>query len=120
MILNNEEFIKLKVLILGVLDEEDNDNCMKCTPENTCCSLISACNKYGSFNLIGGANDMVRDLFDTIEDMKDELFEQKIVDNCINCERSDNILERCILEGNKELECLSDNYSYHVRKKEGK
>jgi len=29
MVLNNEELIKLKVLILGQLDEEDNDNCME-------------------------------------------------------------------------------------------
>jgi len=117
MILNNEELIKLKVLILGQLDEEDNDNCMKCTPEIPCCGLISACNRYGSFNLLGGANDMVRDLFDTIESLKDDLFNARIIDNCINCENSDRKLERCRLEGDEELECLSDNYSWHIRRK---
>jgi len=79
MILNNEELIKLKVLILGQLDEDDDDNCMECTTENpSCnCNLISVCNKYGSFNFIGGAEDMVRDLFDTIEGLKDELFNSR-------------------------------------------
>ena len=78
MILSNEELIKLKVLILADLDEEDSDNCMKCTPEKPCCGLISACNKYGSFNFVGGAKNMVKDLFDTIEHLKDKIFEQRI------------------------------------------
>jgi len=88
MILSNEELIKLKVLILADLDEEDNYDCMKCTLENPCCGLISICNRYGSFYFFDGAKDMVRDLFDTIESLKDELFEQRIVDNCINCEKT--------------------------------
>lgn len=76
MILNNEELIKLKVLIFGQLDEEDNNSCMECTTENpSCnCNLIGICNRYGSFNFIDGAEDMVKDLFDTIESLKDELF----------------------------------------------
>jgi len=77
MKLSDEELIKLKVLILGALDEEDDNNCMKCTPEIPCCGLISVCNRYGSFNLIGGANDMVIDLFDTIETLKDDLFDKR-------------------------------------------
>ena len=117
MILNNEELIKLKVLILGQLDEEDNDNCMKCTPEIPCCGLISVCNRYGSFNFVDGAEDLVRDLFDTIESLKDELFNARIIDNCVNCKNSDRKLERCRLEGDEELECLSDNYSWHIRRK---
>jgi len=117
MILSNEELIKLKVLILADLDEEDNYNCMKCTPENPCCNLISICNKYGTFNFIDGAKDMVRDLLDTIESLKDDLFNASIIDNCINCERSNRTLERCILEGDEELECLSDNYNWHIRRK---
>ena len=117
MILSNEELIKLKVLILGQLDEEYNDNCMECTPKNPCCNLISACNKYGSFNFVDGAMEMVRDLFDTIESLKDDLFNARIIDNCINCENSDRKLERCRLEGDEELECLSDNYSWHIRRK---
>jgi len=117
MILSNEELIKLKVLILGSLDEEDENNCMKCTPETPCCGLISVCNRYGSFNLIGGAKEMIRDLFDTIEHLKDKLFEQRIVDNCINCTNSNRELERCILENDEELECLSDNFSWHIRRK---
>jgi len=117
MILSNIDLIKLKVLMLGDTDEEDAVNCMECKPANPSCGLIDICNRYGSFNLLGGAEDMVRDLFDTIDGLKDGLFEKKIVDNCINCERSDKILERCILEGNKELDCLSENYSYHIRKK---
>jgi len=77
MILSNEELIKLEVLILGPIDEEDNNNCMKCTLKNPCCGLIDVCNKYGLFNLIGGANDMVRDLFDTIDNLKDQLFKMR-------------------------------------------
>lgn len=86
MILNNEELIKLKVLILGDLDEEDNDNCMECTPENpSCnCNLISVCNRYGSFNLIGGAEEMVKDLFDTIESLKDDLIFEYYLSRRIN------------------------------------
>jgi len=117
MILSNIDLIKLKVLMLGGTDEEDAVNCMECKPANPSCGLIDMCNKYGSFNLLGGAEDMVRDLFDTIESLKDELFEKKIVDNCINCSRSDKTLERCCLEGDEELECLSDNYSWHIRRK---
>jgi len=77
MKLSDEELIKLKVLILGALDEEDDNNCMKCTPEIPCCGLISVCNRYGSFNLIGGAKNMIIDLFDTIEGLKDDLFNKR-------------------------------------------
>ena len=117
MILSNEDLIKLKVLVLGGTDEKDNINCMKCKPDNLSCGLISACNRYGSFNFVNGAEKMVRDLFDTIESLKDDLFKQRIVDNCINCTRSDKTLERCILKPDKELDCLSDNYSWHIRRK---
>lgn len=77
MILNNEELVKLKTLIFyDPDDEEEYNNCVKCTVENpSCnCNLISICNKYGSFNFVGGAEDIVKDLFDTIESLKDELF----------------------------------------------
>jgi len=71
MILTNEELIKLKVLIFYDSDEKNNNNCMECTQENPSrnCNLISVCDKYGSFNFVGGAEDMVKDLFDTIENL---------------------------------------------------
>jgi len=117
MILSNEELIKLKVLILGALDEEDNNNCMKCTPKAPCCGLISACNRYDSFNFIGGANDMVMDLFDTIENLKDDLFEKRIIDNCLNCDNHDGTWNNnCILDKAQELNCLTNNFDYHIRR----
>jgi len=72
MILNNSDLIKLKVLILGETDEEDEVNCMECRPDNPRCGLVDMCNRYGSFNFVEGAKDIVRDLFDTIEYIKGE------------------------------------------------
>ena len=117
MILSNMDLIKLKVLTLADEDEEDNSNCMECKPDNPNCNLIDLCNRYGSFNFLGGAENMVRDLFDTIESLQDELFTAKKIDNCINCARSDRTLERCILINDEELDCLSENYSHHIRRK---
>ena len=73
MILNNTDLIKLKVLVLGETDEEDKMNCMDCKPNNPNCNLIDTCNRYGSFSFVGGAENMIEDLFDTIESLKDKI-----------------------------------------------
>ena len=74
MILNNTNLIELKILVLDETDEEDKMNCMDCKPNNPNCNLIDMCNRYGQFSFTGGAKNIVRDLFDTIESLKDELF----------------------------------------------
>jgi hypothetical protein len=76
MILNNMDLTKLKVLVLEEMNEEDLKKCMGCKSDNpnSSCNLINLCNRYGSFSFVGGAEDMVKDLFDTIESLKDEIF----------------------------------------------
>lgn len=120
MILNNEELIKLKALIFYEEKEDDDPNqCMNCEQQlPTDCEFIDICNRYGDFWFKDGAEAMVKDLFDTIEDMKGITKQKMVVDNCVNCLRSDRTLERCILEADKELDCLSYNYRYHIRRKE--
>ncbi|OHD25270.1 MAG: hypothetical protein A2Y34_03955 [Spirochaetes bacterium GWC1_27_15] len=71
MILNEKELMSLKGLIFAESDIDASQECMECikNPVQTC-EYIDICNRYGSFWFHDGSEDMVRDLFDTIESLQ--------------------------------------------------
>ena len=80
MILNNNELVKLKVLVFDTATSEQEDICYKCSysSRNEECNLNLLCDKYGAFTIRGGVENIVRDLFDTIEDLQNELFIKRL------------------------------------------
>lgn len=70
MYLNQNEIINLKKLIFEEEDEENPNKCMECKQDNLeYCELANICKKYGTIYRTE-KEDMLRDLFDTIDHMR--------------------------------------------------
>jgi hypothetical protein len=72
MILNNDEIENLKDLIFDKLDEKGIEICMSCSmaKPNKKCKHIKMCDRYGEFEFRDGAKLIVKDLFNTIDELR--------------------------------------------------
>ena len=114
MILNDEDLISLKELIFSEEDEENPNKCMNCCIEQSKdCKVMGVCNRYGAFNFVDGAENIVRDLFETIGSLKGYS-----ICECLNCVNISDDFRGCILGDSKEIECMMDKFKFLIGKED--
>ena len=73
MVLDDKNLDLLKHLAFDRATSKQQDICMKCSyaKPNKKCKTLELCNRYGEFTIRDGVETIVKDLFDTIDDLKE-------------------------------------------------
>jgi hypothetical protein len=74
MVLNNDDLNNLESLIFSRCSKKEFDKCFNCSEEYPKkCKYLNLCNRYNDILFYSGGKQVVRDLFDTINSLRQEI-----------------------------------------------